>query len=74
MICVRAQMLTNNHRLLQNSPSWGQFKIMSADQGRISLTGTLYLLFIQNRVKIIARRIKINIISLVKQIFSLFIH
>ena len=35
MIC--AQMFTNNDRLLRNSPSLPQFKIRSADQGRISL-------------------------------------
>ena len=37
MICAHTQVFTNNHRLLQNSPSWPQFKITSADQGRISL-------------------------------------
>ena len=73
-ICVRAQMFKNNHRLLQNSPSWRQFKIMSADQGCISLPIHYFFCLFKNRVKIIARRIKINIISLVKQIFSLFIY
>ena len=43
MICVRAQLFTNNHRLLWNSPSWRQFKIRSAD----FTSGTLFLLFIQ---------------------------
>ena len=37
MICARTSMFTNNHRLLRNCPSCQQFKITSADQGRISL-------------------------------------
>ena len=67
MICVCAQMFTNNHRLLRNSPSWPQFKIRSADQGHISLSVHYFFCLFKNRV------IEINIISLVKRIFYLFI-
>ena len=84
MICVRTQLFTDNDRLLQNSPSWRQFKIRSADRRLVPCpnepvykpyfnSGTLFLLF-EKPYQIIARRIEINIILPIKQIFYLFIY
>ena len=58
MICVRAQLFTNNHRLLRNSPSWRQFKIRSADQGRISLPVHYFFCLFKNRVKSLQEELK----------------
>ena len=66
-------MLTNSHRLLRNSPPWRQFKIRSANRKCI-LFPVHYFLFIQKPCQIIVRRIEINIISIVKRIFYLFIY
>ena len=79
MICVYAQIFTNNHRLLWNSPSWRQVKIRSADRGRISLPVYYFFCLFKNRVKLLQEELKltlfqINIISLVKRIFHLFIY
>ena len=58
MICVRAQMFTNNHRLLRHSPSWRQFKIRSADRGRISLPVHYFFGLFKNRVKSLQEELK----------------
>ena len=63
-------MFTNNHRLLQNSPSWPQFKIRSAIVKAVFHFRYIISLFIQQPYQIIARRIEIFIISLVKRIFN----
>ena len=48
MTCVGAQLFTNNHKLLWNSPSWRQFKIRS---GGVSLQVHYFLSLFKNRVK-----------------------
>ena len=58
MICVRTQMFTNSHRLLWNSPSWRQFKIRSADRGRISLSVHYFFCLFKNRVKTLQEELK----------------
>ena len=50
MICVHAQMFTNNHRLLWNSPFWRPFKIRSANRGRILLPVHYFFCLFKNRV------------------------
>ena len=58
MICVRVQMFTNNHRLLRNSPSWRQFKIRSAEQGRILLPVHYLFCLFKTRVKLLQVELK----------------
>ena len=58
MICVHAQMFTNNHKLLRNSPSWRQFKIRCADRGRISLPVHYFFCLFKNRVKSLQEELK----------------
>ena len=58
MICAHDQMFTNNHRLLQIAHSWPQFKIRSADQGRISLPVHYFFCLLRNRVKSLQEELK----------------
>ena len=58
MVCARAQMFTNNDRLLRNSPSLPQFKIRSADQGRISHPVHYFFCLFNNRVKSLQEKLK----------------
>ena len=58
MICVRAHMFTNNHRLLRNSPSWRQFKIRYADQGGIALPVHYFFCLFKNSVKLLQEEFK----------------
>ena len=58
MICACTQMFINNHMLLQNSPSWPQFKITSADQGRISLPVYYSFCSFTKRVKSLQEELK----------------
>ena len=58
MICVRTQMFTNNHRLLDNSPSWPQFKIRSGDRGRISFPVHYFFCLCKKSVKSLQKELK----------------
>ena len=72
MIDVRTQLFTNNDRLLQNSPSWRQFKIRSADRrlvpspngpvyadrSRISILVHYFFCLLKNRVKSLQQELK----------------
>ena len=73
LIFVRAQMFTNNDRLLQNSPSLHNLKsglpIKAVFHFRYIIS-----LFIQQPCQIIARKIEISSILLVNQKFYLFIY
>ena len=56
-IIMHAQLFTNNHRLLWNSPSWRQFKIRSASQGRIPLPVHYFFCLFKNRVNSLQEKI-----------------
>ena len=72
MICVRTQMFTNNHRLLWNSPSWRQFKIRSASQGRISLLVYYFFFLLKNRVKLLQEELKKTLFHLLNE-YSIYL-
>ena len=72
MICVRAQMFSNNHRLLWNSQSWRQFKIRSADQGRISLMVHYFFCLFKNRVKSLKEELKLKLFRLLNE-YSIYL-
>ena len=73
MICAREQMFTNNQRLLQNSPSWPQFKIKSVNQGRISLPIHYFFCLFNNRVKSLQEELKYAVFHLLTEFYDLFI-
>ena len=67
MICARAQML----RFLRNSPSWPNFKIRSADQGRFSLP--LHYFFFFYFKKIFARKFNYAEFHLLTEYFMIYL-
>ena len=62
-------MFTNKHRGLWNSPSWPQFKITSASQGRIPLSVHYFFCTFTNRVKSLQKELKYAVFHLLTEYF-----